>query len=95
MGNVREDAGKYGISGASPGSNVQGGGVVGNIVRQQEMGGDGGYAQGSGGVPPPGGATDHEGDSKTWIRQIVVVPFGSVGNRRCRDTHHRGVPKET
>ena len=52
MGNGREGAGKDGINVAGPGIDVLGGGTVGALVRQRGLGGDGGDAQGPGGVPP-------------------------------------------
>ena len=63
MGNGIEGAGKDGSNGAVPGSDVQGGGTVGALVRQLELGDDGGDAQGPRGVPPPGSITDHGADS--------------------------------
>ena len=47
--------------------------------------------KGPGGVPPPGGATDHEGDRKTRVRQIVGVTLGSGRNGDGGDPPHRGV----
>ena len=65
---------------AGPGGNLLGGGAVGYLVHKRELGGDGVDDQGSGGVPPPGGATDHRDDSGTWVRWRVGVPLGSGGN---------------
>ena len=77
MGNGSEVAGEYGSNGTGPGRDVKGGGAVGAIVRQQELGGDGEDVQGPLGVPPPGGATDCEADGEMWSRQRLGVPPGS------------------
>ena len=62
------------------------------------MGGDGGDAQGPGGVPPPGGATDHGDDGKRgaggeWEYPSVVEAMENTGihsigvyNRRWKST---------
>ena len=74
-----------------PGINVQGGGAVGDLVRQRELGGDGGYAQVPGGVPPPVSTIDHGADGEMWGRQRVGVPPGSGFNGSRRVLTRRGV----
>ena len=64
MGNGSKGAGKYRSNSAFPGSDVQGCGAVGAIELQQELGGDGGDAQGLVGVPSMGGAIDHRSDGE-------------------------------
>ena len=91
MGNGSEGAGKYGINGAGWGSNVKGGGAVGALVRQRELGGEWVNAQVPGGVPPLGGVTDHRDEGKTRGRRRLVVPLGSGGNGNRRDPPHWGV----
>ena len=80
--------------GAGPGSDIQGGGAVGAIICQQELGGDWRHNQGPDGVLPSSVETDHRDDRKTWGRQSVVVPIsrGSDGSRR--DPPHQGVHQE-
>ena len=63
-------------------------------MRQCELGGDWGYAQGPGGVPPLGSATDHRDGGKTRSRQRAVVPLGSGGNVNRGDPPHQGVYQE-
>ena len=58
------------------------------------MGGDGGDAQSLGGVPPPGGATDHRYDGKTRGRQRVGLTLGSGGNEIHKAPPHWGVHQE-
>ena len=65
MGNGSKGAGKDRRNYACPGIDVQGGGAVGDIVWQKDLGDDGGYTEGPGGVPPLGGATDHGDDGNT------------------------------
>ena len=74
MGNGSKGVGKDGSNGACPGNGVQGSGVVGALVLQQDLGGDGGDVPGPGGVPPPSNVTDHGDDDKMWSRRRVVVP---------------------
>ena len=80
VGNGSKGAGNDGSNGAGPGSDVQGGGAVGVIVRQRELSGDRGDSQGPGVILPLGGATDHGDDVKTRGRRRVGVPLGSGGN---------------
>ena len=80
VGNGSKGAGNDGSNGAGPGSDVQGGGAVGVIVRQRELSGDRGDSQGPGVILPLGGATDHGRDVKTWDRRRVGLPLGSGGN---------------
>ena len=58
------------------------------------MGGDGGYAQGPGWVPPPGVATDHGYNFKMQVRQRVGVPLGSGVNESREAPPHRIVNQE-
>ena len=58
------------------------------------MGGDWGDAQGPGGVPPPGSATDHRDDDGMRGRRRVVVNLGSGGNGRHKAPNHWGVHQE-
>ena len=74
-----------------PGRDLQGGDSVVAFVRQQDLSGEGGDAQGHRGFPPPGGTTDHRADSEMWGRWRVVVPPGSGGNGSCEDPPHRVV----
>ena len=67
------------------------GGTVGDLVLQKELSGDGGYAQGPGGVTLPGGATDHGDDSNTRGRPRVGVLLVSGGNEIHGAQPHRGV----
>ena len=85
----------YGSKGTVPRSNLYCGGAVGAIVRQQEMGGDQGDAQGPGGVPPPGGATDHGDDVEMRGRRRVVLSLGIGGNGDRGDQPNQGVYPET
>ena len=89
MVNGIKGSGKYGSNGAGPGINVKGGGIVGALVRQRDVVGDGGDDQGPRRVPPPVGATDHGVDREMWIRQRVLVPPSSGGNGR-RGNHPIG-----
>ena len=75
-------------------TNVRGGGRVGALVWQQELGGDGVDAQVTGGVPPPGGAMDHMDDGETRGRQRVGITLGSGGNGSHGAPPHRGVHQE-
>ena len=59
------------------------------------MGGDVGDAQGTGGVPPPGGEIDHGDDVEPWSRQRLGVPLSSGGIGRRGDPPNWGVHKET
>ena len=89
-----EGARKDGSNGAVPGSNVQGGGKVGAIIQQRELGGDWGDDQSPGGVPPLVRATDHMDDENMWGRQRVVLTLGSGGNGIRGAPHHQGVHQE-
>ena len=80
MGHGSEGDIKYARNGEDPGSNVQGGGTLGAIIWQQELGSDRGDAQGTGGVPPSGGATDHGYDGETRGRLRVGAPIDSGGD---------------
>ena len=62
MGHDSEDAREDRINGAGPRRNLKGGGAVGSVIWQQELGGDWEYYQGPDSVPPSGGATDHGDD---------------------------------
>ena len=64
MGHDSKGARKYGNNSEGTGSYVQGGGAVGDIIWQRELGGDRGDAQGPDGVPTSGGATDHGMEAK-------------------------------
>ena len=59
---------KDGRNGTGPGRDVQGDGIVGAIIWQQELGGDREDAQDPDGVPPSGGDTDHGDYGETWGR---------------------------
>ena len=59
VGHNSKGTGKQGRNGAGLGRNVQGGGTVGAIIWQRELGSDWGDAQVPDGVPPLGGATYH------------------------------------
>ena len=58
------------------------------------MGGDGEYAQGPGGFPPPFRATDHGDVGEEHGRRRVGVPLSSVGNIIHEAPPHRGVHQE-
>ena len=58
------------------------------------MGGERGYGQGPGGVPPLGGVTDQGDDGKTRVRQRVGVPLSSGGNGYHGDPPQRHVHQE-
>ena len=73
-GNGSEVAGKDRSNSAGPGSDVQDGGAVVDLVQYRYLGGDGGDDQGPGRIPPPNGTTDHEDDGKTRGRWKVGVP---------------------
>ena len=64
MGHDSEVARKGGINGVDLGSDVKGGGAVGAIIWQQDLGCDQGDSQGPDSVPPSGGVTDHGDDGK-------------------------------
>ena len=68
MGNGSKGDIKNRSNGAGPGRNVQGGGAVGAIICQIELGCDQGDAQGPDGFSPSVGMTDHEDDGETWSR---------------------------
>ena len=95
MGNGIKGDGKEGSNGVGLGVNVQGSDVLGDIVRQKDLGGDGGDAQDLGGVPPPGGATDQRDAIEMWGRRRVGVPIGSGGNGSRGDLPHLGVHQES
>ena len=77
-----------------PWINLLGGGTLGAPVRQLELCGYGGDAQGPGGFPPPDSATAHGDDGKMQVRRRVGVPLGSGVNGRHGDPLHRGVHHE-
>ena len=80
MGNGSEGAGGDGSNGTGLRSIVLGGGAVGDLIPQRELGVDRLDAQGPGGVPPLDRARDHGDDGKTRFRQRLGVPLGSGGN---------------
>ena len=71
---------KYRSNGTVLGSDVKDGGAVSAIIWQQELGGNRGYFQVPGDVPPSGGTMYHRGDSKTRGRRRVGVPIGRGGD---------------
>ena len=93
-GNGSKDDGKDNRNGAGPGSDVYYCGSVGDIVQKQYMGYDGVDDQGTGGVQPPGGATDHRDDGETRVRRRVGVPHSSGGDGSRGAPPHRGVNQE-
>ena len=93
-GNDSEGTGKDGINSAGPGINVQGGGAVGAIICQRDLGGDWGDAQGPDGVPSSGGATDHGDDGKTQGRRRVGVPISRRGDGSLGVPTHHSVYQE-
>ena len=74
MGHDSEVTGEGGRNGAGPVSNVKGGGIVGAIILQQELGGDRGDAQVPDGFLSSGGATDHGYDGEMRGRRRVGLP---------------------
>ena len=66
-----EGARKDRINGVGPGRDVQGGGKVGAIIWQQDMGGDQGDTQGPYRVPLSGGVNDHGHDGEAQVRRRV------------------------
>ena len=58
------------------------------------MGYDGVDDQGTGGVQPPGGATDHGDDGKTWGRRGVGLSSGRGGDGLSGDPPHQSIHKE-
>ena len=94
MGHGIEGARKDKRNGEGSGINVQGSDAVGAVIWQQELCGDQGDAQGTGGVPPLGGAMDHRNDEKAQGRQRVVVPIVSGGDVIRRDTINWGEYQE-
>ena len=76
VGNNSEGARKDRSNGAVPESNVKGSKAVGDVIRQQDMGGHRRNSQGPDGVPSLGGATDHGDDGKTWGKSRLGVPSG-------------------
>ena len=58
------------------------------------MGGDGGDAQSSGGVPPPGDTADYGDAGETRGRRIVEVPLVSGVNGSRGYPPHRGVHQD-
>ena len=94
MGHGSEGARKDRSNGEVPGSYLQGGGTVGANIWQWDLGGDQGYVQGPGRVPPLGGATDHGDDGKTQGSQRVGVPLVSGGNGSRWDPPQQGVHQE-
>ena len=76
-------------NGAGPGSNVQGGGAVGTIICQIELGCDQGDAQGPDGFSPSVGMTDHGNYGETWCRRIVGLTIGRGDNGIREDTSHK------
>ena len=75
MGHDSKSTRKDGSNGAGPGRNVHSGGAVSANIWKIELGGDRGDAQGTDGVPPSGGATDHGDDGETKGRQRVKLPI--------------------
>ena len=69
--------------------------MVGATVRQLELGGDGGDAEGPVGVPPPGIQVGHVYDSNTWDGQGMVISPGGGSTISHRTTPHNGVHQET
>ena len=67
------------INSVGPGSNVQGVGAVGVTIWKQELGGDSGNAQGTDGIQPYSGTSDHGDDGEMWGRQRVGVSSGRGG----------------
>ena len=94
VGHGSEGDRKEGSNGAVPGRNVQDGDVVGDIIWQKDLGGYRGDSRGPGGVPPPGGMTDHEDDGKKRGRRRVGVPIGCGGNGIRWDPLHWSVHQE-
>ena len=94
VGNSSEGDRKDVSNGAGPGSDVQGSGVVGAIIWQQDLGGDRRDAQSPDGVPPSGGATDHRDDKKIQVRRRVGLPIGRGGDGSFRAPPHQGVHQE-
>ena len=91
VGNGSRGAIKVGSNGAGPGSDVKGGGTVGDIVQQRHLGGDRGDSQYSGGVPPPGTVTEYGDGGEMRGRQRVGVPLGIEFNGICGAPTHWGV----
>ena len=58
------------------------------------MGGDRGDVQGSDGIPPSGGATDHGDDGETRGSRRLGVPISRRGDGSRGATPHRGVHQE-
>ena len=73
---------------------TKGGGTVSDIIWQQYLGGDQGYAQSPDDVPPEGRATDHRDKGKTRGRRTVGVPIGRRGGGIRRAPPHRGLHQE-
>ena len=94
VGHYSEGTRNDGTNGAGLGRNVQGGGAVGAVVWQQDLGGYRGDNQGPDGIPPLGGMTDHGDDVKTGGRRRVEVPSVTGGDGRHRDAPHRGANQE-
>ena len=94
MGNVGDSSVRESSNGAVLGRYVKGGGAVGAFLRHQEPGGDGGDAQGTGGVPPQFSATDHGDDRETQGRRKLGSPLSSRGTVICGDTTHWGEQQE-
>ena len=94
MGHDRKGAIKDGSNVAVPGRNVHGGGEFGSVIRKKELGGEWECAQGTDGVPPLVGATDHGNDGETRGRWRVGVPSSRGGNVCHGDPPHRGVHQE-
>ena len=64
------------------------------ILYDRELGVDQGDSQGTGGVPPLGGATNYGDDGKTRGRRRVGVPIGRGCDVSQRDPSHQGVHQE-
>ena len=81
VGDNSEGSIKYGIIGAGPGRNVQGGGAIGVTLWKRELGGDQLGAQDPEGVPPSGGTTDHRdyGAGGEWEYPTVEEVMDSIG----------------
>ena len=87
MGHDREGARKERSNYAGPGSDVKGGGTVGAIIWQRDLGGDREDAQGTARVSPLGGTTDHRDDREMWGRRRVGVSSSRGGDGIRGDLH--------
>ena len=94
MGHDSKCARKDGSNVTGPGSYVQDGDAVGDSIWQRELGGDRVDVQGSDGVPPSGGATDHRYDGETWGSRRIGLTISRGGDGSCGAPPNWGVHKE-